>query len=304
MKILVDANVVEEETLNLFEKNSILNLVKRNKIAFYLSDILFGECIFPNLSDDTEKTKPLIEKFFQYADERIYAPICEIINKEIRKTKGKYWFLPLVESKNLKKNTFDKNTFDKISKYYYQLKSYEDRQYKLFQPFLDGNKKFISQASKYSKSYFEKILINTIKTLDLPPVLEHQIINDVTTQKTNKEKIKTLIRFINLYSIYKKEIGSKISQLPESFNTLDCQYLTNYISAIEYHLSYSFLEPKEKIDKYFRDDFYVCYMKDLDILLSKDSHYMKNCLNYVYNNKKLILSPVEFINYLKNNKIC
>ena len=303
MKILIDSSVIEYETFNLFDKNNILELVRKNKIIFYLSDLIFGECVYPNLNYNIEKSKPLIEKLFQYADERIYAPIYDIINKEIRKTKGKYWFLPLVESKNLKKNTFDKTTFDKVSKYYYQLKSYEDKQYKLFQHFIERNNGFISQASKYSKSDFDKMLINTIKALNLSSVVEQQIINDVTTQKTNKEKIKTLIRFINLYSIYEKEIGSKISQLPELFNTLDCQYLTNYISAIEYHLSYSFTKPNEKEDKYFRDDFHVCYMKDLDILLANDKHYMKNCLNYVYNNKKRILSPVEFIDYLKNNKI-
>ncbi len=304
MKILIDTNIVEEATFNLFENNNILDLVKRNKITFYLSDILFGECIFPNLNNDVAKTKPLIEKLFQYADERIYAPVYDIINKEIRKTKGKYWFLPLVESKNLKKNTFNKNTVDKVSKYYYQLKNYEDKQYKLFQPFIEANNRFISQASKYSKSNFEKMLIDTIKSLNLSSIIKQQIINDVVSQKTNKEKIKLLIRFINLYLIYGKEIGGKISQLPKSFNTLDCNYLTKYISALEYHLSYSFLKPNEKFDKYFRDDFFVCYMKDLDILLSKDSHYMKNCLNHVYNNKKLILSPIEFIDYLKNNKIC
>ncbi len=322
MKVLLDVNILDEELITKFKENNILDLVESNKITFFLSNILLLQKFVPYYNYDKTANKEnyynLLNFLLKLCDDRIFDDSCQIVMKEFnnKARKGKYCYINCAKAKELKKEfleqdiTYLKDFFSKANEFKKNLVTIADNDsQKLFnkiQPILDKN---YDEYLVLLKNIFTEQNYS-IEIIDAIDSVNKYLHGSSDTRKHFLEVLKIRIEYLitRLFIIQTLNLGRDCI-LNYVDNPINYPYtqkrIQSYTFLLTRKLEAQILKkdiPSKDNDAIF-DNEYICLMQDLDVLLTNDESYMKDCFDYIYgNNKKQILTLDNFLEYIKEFK--
>lgn len=301
IKVLLDNSAIKESFFTKLEQNNILDLVEHSIISFFLPDVVFFENFIPLKNKDYKKFSLLLDFSFKYCNQ-VFLPLRKIIEQEIHNDKGKgikYFYSKSVidEFKNDYKNN---NVFWDIKKYnkdkinnqeiFSSINNYIDKHLNLI-----ANVKSNSDLKNYIAYCVQQYSYANLNTEIIYKVLKKG--------NTPKENAKSVYEFISAYFLSKVMIYNfstsyeQINKLFKKDNYFWIFYNTYFCTLIS-RVSY----PDFHKDSTYFDNDYISYMKDMDILVSDDCRYMKDCFCCVYkSSSKKIMTTNDFISYINEN---
>lgn len=295
MKILLDTNTIEEKTFDLFKQNNIFDLVKRNKMNFYSSDVLLGERFYNLYQYDTDLYKKLLDLTLLYTDERIFAPIGDILKKELHPKfkKSKYWFIPISKANEFKNKLLTSDihirTIQRFSNNYNKQKT----NYSMYKQLIEDRKINSSRLKDISRVDLQNFIKRFVSDFFIDETLKKIILEDIHRISDKQEQLNRLFHYNCSISL------SVVLEAPLNNFKFDNTYFELFLKTLTYPID----NPNSPYDKNFNDNSYLCYMKDLDILISNDTRYLKSCFKYIYRNtNKKIMTVEKFIEYIGQNE--
>ena len=307
IKILFDNSVINVAIINLFEQNNILDLKNKGLLSFYVSDMTFHENIIDlsYIAKENNFYKRIVNFLFIYSDNNFFRKIIDIIEYELNNENlcSNYFLYPETFIKQFK-DDFDKGfvNWDNIIENHRRTINDNEKIYKNYKKFIRDTEIEISKIKSNNdfNDYIETIMFNENYFNEWESIIR----NDLSTHKLKEKIIKFLQWRFELYIIDQYSDKFKVDKKFLIRNLKSKPYLQRFLGNMLYCFTFKFENAtKDKcLDVTFNDNEYIACMLDLDILLSNDVSYMKHCFESIYENtNKLILTPLEFINYLKTS---
>lgn len=306
IKVLFDNSVLKDNLINLFEQNHILELKNNRLLSFYVSDMTFHENIIDlsYIASKKDFYNRIVNFLFKYSDYNFFKGVDNIILYELSNENFEdNYYLYSKEQITTFFNDFKNNYANWDS-----IKEIHRNKIKSNSEIYEESIKILVEEENEIKNLKSNVQINNyiekFVTKDLF-LKEHssKILNELKVLPS-KER---LIKFLN-YKMDSMVIGQFIIKYKTIFKNiiklyLQDTYLKKYMEIYKYYLTFHYEDRTKCFDKSFNDNEYICCMKNLDILLANDSHYMKHCFEDIYKNtNKKILNPDDFIEYLKDIK--
>ena len=306
IKILFDNSVLNEELINLFNKNNILYLKNKDFLRFYVSDMTFHENIIELSYIEKEKIyyNKLVKFLIQYADNNFFRKIFDVIEYELnnKNLDTSYFLYPETFIKQFK-DDFNKGlvNWDNIIENHRRTINDNVEIYKNYKKFIRDTEIEISKLKSNNdfNNYIETVMSNENYFNEWKTIIR----NDLNTLKLKEKIIKFLQWRFELYIIDQFSDKFKVDNKFLINNLKSKPYLQRFLGNILYSFTFKFENiTKDKcVDITFNDNEYIACMLDLDILLSNDVSYMKHCFEDIYKNtNKKILKSNDFIEYLKD----
>lgn len=316
MKILLDANIITLDNIHLLLSNKIKKLISSNQLTFYLSVELLLQRFIPLIHSKPSEYERLIIGSFEVCDERIFTSIEYLLQKELRDNiKGKYYFCSLTQGKILRNNflnkTIGKNEIEHVKNSLAIKEIARKKNIELNKTLINSDLTILKKGSSpYLIDDWEQQTDKLYQ--DFPDYLNniHNYIKEETLKyKTANNKIlykhfvESILRVWNAKTIIKTVLNKEEDTFKNWFyNRSRFPYLTNFLEAMVFQSTDNIVGKHIGFDKDAdHDNVYICYMTDLDILLSNDTKYMKKCFNYVYKDTKQILTMDELLVLIENS---
>ncbi len=306
IKILFDNSILKDNLINLFEQNHILDLKNNGLLSFYVSDMTFHENIIDlfYINDKKDFYKRIVSFLFRFSDFNFFKKLDDIILYELSNKKfvDKYFLY----SQNIIKQFYIdfKNNNANWNKIITAHRTKTQININIYSEYKKIIQRIENEISKLqSNNDYDSYVENEINK-DLILFKYKDIVLDSIKEFKGKNKV---IKYLDWWAVMllANQLGIKYDsneiEILKNALTGDTQYLKEYLDIMTYCFTFRFENNSKKFDSKFNDNEYICLMKDLDILLSNDSNYMKHCFENVYQDtSKKILKPKEFIDYLKN----
>lgn len=296
-KVLVDANILNEENINKILDSKIKDEIGKEYLL-YGSDILFKQTIAEQYTQGEKYYTIVLDFIKQYFENGLLASASDIVEREINSLfKDNNRFSEYTKENLVKYNNVNKELID-IIKDSHKNKETQNRNYREFYHEIFNNISTIK-----SNKEWEEYCYNFINEQDFEV---NYFINYLNSKKKyNKESFKDMILLWWRYSLIATSYNIILNQsahisidkimkieneMPkDSFwaTTLDLD-----VYKLEHDL---FLQGGIDNDS-VNDIQYIALMRDFDILLTHDGSFMKKCFQRFYQGtNKQILDIDDFI---------
>lgn len=292
MKVLLDANIIKNENLETLSRFKDLKTFE-----FYLSIALLVQRFVPLAKFNKIEFETWLRILFDICEERVLDDFRCITMKEInpkRKKGHKYQFCSIAEMSKIKKNflagNFNHSIFDKI-----QDSKQASRDIVCESEALYKQKDFSTKERVRNE---EQKLIEFLTENNFPKL--NEVKEEFSQANSLIDKMKIVCKYYTEVDFLQWHTNNQLSLQTFYDKTHKYPYLDIFLKSYLFGALYKVNNPNKKVDKDWHiDNGYIITMKDLDILLSNDTGYMKECFECVYGgnssvNSKKIMTLQEF----------